>query len=73
MENALMAPRKNKINRNPAAEAVAKAIIENYKPETVEDMQLAIKDIFDRVPDEMDYASLNNCILKDRLSSLFKS
>ena len=41
-----MAPRKNKINRNPAAEAVAKAIIENYKPETVEDMQLAIKDIF---------------------------
>ena len=40
MENALMAPRKhNKINRNPAAEAVAKAIIENYKPETVEDRQ----------------------------------
>ena len=27
-----MAPRKNKIDRNPAAEAVAKAIIENYKP-----------------------------------------
>ena len=40
-----MAPRK-KIKRNPAAEAVAKAIIENYKPETVEDMQDAIKDIF---------------------------
>ena len=41
-----MAPRKKKIERNPAAEAVAKAILENYKPETVEDMQMAIKDIF---------------------------
>ena len=30
-----MASRKNKIKRNPAAEAVAKSIIENYKPETV--------------------------------------
>ncbi len=46
MDTALMAPRKNKIERNPAAEAVAKAILENYKPETVEDMQMAIKDIF---------------------------
>ena len=46
MDTALMAPRKNKFNRNPAAEAVAKAIIDNYQPETVEDMQFAIKDIF---------------------------
>ena len=46
MSTALMAPRKNNTKRNPAAEAVAKAIIENYKPETVEDMQDAIKDIF---------------------------
>ena len=46
MDTALMAPRKKKIERNPAAEAVAKAILENYKPETVEDMQMAIKDIF---------------------------
>lgn len=45
MSTELMAPRK-KIKRNPAAEAVAKAIIENYQPETVEDMQDAIKDIF---------------------------
>ncbi len=45
MGTALMAPRK-KIKRNPAAEAVAKAILENYQPETVEDMQNAIKDIF---------------------------
>ena len=45
MGTALMAPRK-KIKRNPAAEAVAKAIIENYKPETGEDMQDAIKDIY---------------------------
>ena len=46
MGTALMAPRKNNTKRNPAAEAVAKAIIESYKPETVEDMQDAIKDIF---------------------------
>ena len=46
MDTTLMAPRKNKFNRNPAAEAVAKAIIDNYQPETVEDMQFAIKDIF---------------------------
>lgn len=46
MGTALMAPRKNKIHRNPAAEAVAKAIIDNYKPETIADMQDAIKDIF---------------------------
>lgn len=46
MGTALMAPRKNKIKRNPAAEAVAQAIIDNYQPESVEDMQSAIKDIF---------------------------
>ena len=32
-----MAPRKNKINRNPTAEAVAKAIIENYISSTIEE------------------------------------
>ena len=46
MSTIIMASRKKKIKRNPAAEAVAKTIIENYKPETVEDMQMAIKDIF---------------------------
>ena len=60
MENALMAPRKNKINRNPAAEAVAKAIIENYKPETVEDMQLAIKDIFGPMFEAMLQGEMDN-------------
>ena len=45
MGTALMAPRK-KIKRNPAAVAVAQAIIDNYKPETVEDMQNALKEIF---------------------------
>lgn len=45
MGTALMAPRKT-IKRNPAAAAVAKAIIDNYQPETVEDMQNALKDIF---------------------------
>ena len=55
-----MAPRKNKINRNPAAEAVAKAIIENYKPETVEDMQLAIKDIFGPMFEAMLQGEMDN-------------
>ena len=55
-----MAPRKNKINRNPAAEAVAKAIIENYKPETVEDMQLAIKVIFGPMFEAMLQGEMDN-------------
>jgi len=38
MDNALKEPRKNKNNRNPAAEVVARAIIENYNPGTVEDI-----------------------------------
>lgn len=46
MNTALMPQKKNKIHRNPAAEAVAKAIIENYRPETIEDMKMAIRDIF---------------------------
>ncbi len=60
MENALMAPRKNKINRNPAAEAVAKAIIENYKPKTVEDMQFAIKDVFGPMFEAMLQGEMDN-------------
>lgn len=46
MNTALVPQRKKRIQRNPAAEAVAKAIIENYQPETIEDMNMAIKDIF---------------------------
>ena len=46
MNTALMTQRKKRIQRNSAAEAVAKAIIENYQPETIEDMNMAIKDIF---------------------------
>ena len=55
-----MAPRKNKINRNPAAEAVAKAIIENYKPKTVEDMQFAIKDVFGPMFEAMLQGEMDN-------------
>lgn len=44
MSNALMAPRKNK--RNEAGRAIAQAIVEQYKPTNVEEMQDAIKDIF---------------------------
>ena len=35
-----------KIQRNPQSVAIAKAILEQYKPESTKDMQEAIKDIF---------------------------
>ena len=35
-----------KIKRNPAAESIANSIIENYKCESVADMQDALKEIF---------------------------
>ena len=54
-----MAPRK-KIKRNPAAEAVAKAIIENYQPETVADMQDAIRDIFGPMFESMLQGEMDN-------------
>jgi len=44
MSNALMAPRKNK--RSEASKAIARAIIEQYQPQSAEDMQDALKDIF---------------------------
>ena len=59
MGTALMAPRK-KIKRNPAAEAVAKAIIDNYKPETVEEMQLALKDVFGPMIEAMLQGEMDN-------------
>ena len=33
-------------NRNPRGEAIAKMILEQYKPENKEEMQDALKDIF---------------------------
>ena len=44
MYNALMAPRNNK--RNNAGRAIAEAIINEYQPTNVEEMQAAIKDVF---------------------------
>ena len=35
-----------KIKRNSAAQSIADQILENYNPESVEDMQEALKDIF---------------------------
>lgn len=35
-----------KIKRNPAAQSIADQILENYNPESVEDMQEALRDIF---------------------------
>lgn len=43
MSTELMAPRKNK--RNKASMAIAQAIIDEYQPQTAEDMQAALKDI----------------------------
>lgn len=44
MSTELMAPRKYK--RNKAGMAIAQAIIDEYQPQTAEDMQAALKDIF---------------------------
>ena len=44
MSTALMAPRKSK--RNEAGMAIAKAIIDQYQPTSVQEMQDALKDIF---------------------------
>lgn len=44
MSTELMAPRKNK--RSKASMAIAQAIINEYQPQTAEDMQEALKDIF---------------------------
>jgi hypothetical protein len=47
MSTALMAPRKNK--RNDASKAIAQAIIDQYQPTNAEEMQDALKDIFEFV------------------------
>lgn len=44
MSTALMAPGRNK--RNEAGRAIAQAIVEQYQPKNVQEMQDAIKDIF---------------------------
>ncbi len=44
MSTEIMAPRKNR--RNEASMAIAQAIIDEYQPQTAEDMQGALKDIF---------------------------
>ena len=46
MGNELMAPRKNRFNRNPESEVIAQSVIEAYKPSTVEDMQAALREVF---------------------------
>lgn len=58
MNNALMAPRKNK--RNDASRAIAQAIIDNYKPETAEDMQDALRDIFGPMFETMLQGEMNS-------------
>lgn len=44
MSTEIMAPRKNR--RSKASTAIAKAIMDEYQPQTAEEMQAALKDIF---------------------------
>ena len=46
MSNALMAPRKNK--QNEPSKAIAQVVIDQYQPETAEDMQDALRDFWVR-------------------------
>lgn len=57
--NEIMARKKN-FNRNPKSEAIAKAILENYRPENVEDMQNALKDIFGPMFEAMLQGEMDN-------------
>ena len=58
MSTALMAPRKNK--RSEASMAIAKAILEQYQPSSVEEMQDALKDIFGPMFEAMLQGELDN-------------
>ena len=49
-----------KIKRNPAAEKIAKAILEEYEVGSVEDMQSALKDVFGPMFEAMLKGELNN-------------
>ena len=52
--------RKKNFNRNPQSEAIAKAIMQNYHPESVEDMQNALKDIFGPMFETMLQGEMDN-------------
>ena len=49
-----------RIKRNPAAVKIAEAILKEYEPESVEDMQGALKDIFGPMFEAMLKGELNN-------------
>ena len=59
MGNELMAPRKNRFNRNPESEVIAQSVIEAYKPSTVEDMQAALREVFGPMFEAMPKAELD--------------
>lgn len=52
--------RKNKNNRNLKSTSIAKAILETYQPESVEDMQDALKDIFGPMFEAMLQGEMDN-------------
>ena len=70
MSNVLMAPRKNK--RNDAGRAIAQAIIDNYKPETAEDMQDALRDIFGPMFEAMLQGEMNSHLGYDKNDHSYK-
>lgn len=59
MSTALMAPQK-KIQRNEMGVAIAKAIMENYQPKSVKEMQDALKDIFGPMFEAMLQGEMDN-------------
>ena len=59
MSTALMAPRQ-KIQRNEMGVAIAKAILENYQPQSVQEMQDALKDIFGPMFEAMLQGEMDN-------------
>ncbi len=51
-----------RIKRNPKGEAIAKMIMEQYRPESREDMQEAMKDIFGSIFEAMLQGEMDECL-----------
>lgn len=55
-----MAKKEKNFNRNPASAAIAKAILENYDINNVDDMQDALKDVFGPLFEAMLQGDMDN-------------
>lgn len=58
MNSKLMAPRKDK--RSDASRAIAQAIIDQYQPTSVQEMQDALRDIFGPMFESMLQGEMEN-------------